>query len=158
MSNDFKERFGVILTNNPSIKEKDFVTLYLDGLLQQDKTIIEKWYQIAGNPFHSVNVVDNSNKDKILFIVPPLQRKDQISMGNLHINDVLTIIDLKRKRHAPSAELASKQLFGNAILDEVVDKDDIIAWRNIIRHYKKEHLLPALNAINNNIDDGCEWE
>lgn len=155
MPTDYERRFSAILEDNSTVTEEEFRNVFLTGLVEKDEKVLERWIRLAGNRFMPVNIIDSENK--ILFIVPPVQRKPRvIPEAAARLPDILNERALKANRSKLHGQMFMDKALSGLGLKEVVEDADIIAWRKILTHFGI--VIDTSSAASGNVvNEAVEW-
>jgi hypothetical protein len=121
----------------PKVREVDFVTRYLPGLLDTANPEGRRlWIQeIAKNIYLPVDVIDNNDHNKVLFTVPPYTRQVE-SKDTDFFSNAVSEFHITTKRFNES--IASRTLahrMQHVFVADPTPEEDRKTWRAILERY-----------------------
>lgn len=147
----------------PRMPEGAFKEIFLPMFVDQNNNthhqVMANWVQISGSPFKSVHVVDDNDRSKILFTVPPISERS--ALNNLEVTDkdgnplqtIAHVIDTYGKLQGTGPGVAENYLNEqlNKRFELMRNTPDYIknyqAWKEIFARYGKGELLETKEAV-----------
>ena len=121
----------------PEVVFVDRILPLVRAALKEGKADLTRWLELSGGPLNPIHVVDNNNREKLLFIVPPVWAQIEPRIP-AHQRDSYGDVAIQSQLKSDIIPVIGQRYWDNRMaqkLDGVHTTRDASAWDVIFKRY-----------------------